>query len=169
MCEFLGLDFVTYSNGFNNLEDIFKWIINSKYFVKYIFAELNRDHMTRAKKRLMYMKFLEYIGLNPLKVNGKPEIRFNIQKQALEYFNKQSILNEIKDRFEFNQVVKSKFSGKNLMERGYQGKQVGEILKCLKNYVEQTFHKNVNQWIYETELDIINQVIEDHILTKFKN
>jgi len=74
------------------------------------------------------MKFIEYIGLNPLEVNGRPEIRFNIQSQAIEYFGKKEEVNKIRDQLEFTKVVQSKFTGKNLMEMGYQGKQIGQIL-----------------------------------------
>ncbi len=127
-CEFLGLDWNKWFSGFSNLIEIFDWIKSSKYFVQKIFAELNYDHMKRAKMRPMYMKFIEYIGLNPLEVNGRPEIRFNIQSQAIEYFGKKEEVNKIRDQLEFTKVVQSKFTGKNLMEMGYQGKQIGQIL-----------------------------------------
>lgn len=163
-CEFMGLDWSIYLKGFTNLEKIFNWIISSKYFVQKIFAELNGDHMKRAKLRPMYIKFIEFIGLNPLEVNGRPEIRHNIQKEAINFFNKQKELDEFKYKYEFNQVVRTKFSGKNLMERGYQGKQIGKILLTLEEYIEQTFNLKLNQWIYQTDINQINEVVDDILI-----
>lgn len=161
VCDFLGLNWSEYTNGFTTIEQIFNWIIASKYFVQKIFAELNGHHMKRFKIRPMYMKFVEFIGLNPLKVNSNPKIRHNIQKEAIDYFNKHTEVDNFKIKFEFNQIVRTKFSGKNLMERGYKGKQIGIILANLDQYIVQKYNLTLSEWIYQTSINKINEVVNE--------
>lgn len=159
-CEFLGLNYYKWLDGFNNLESIFNWITESKYFVTKIYQELNGDHMKRAKIRPMYMKFVEYIGMNPLEINGKPEIRFNMQPEAIKHFKKEHEIEKIKERIEFNQVVRNKFSGKKLLEKGIEGKNIGIILKSLEDHIDKNYHMNFAQWVYHTDQEEIDLVVE---------
>jgi hypothetical protein len=164
-CEFLGLEYSKWLEGFQNLESIFNWIIKSKYFVAKIYQELNADHMRRAKIRPMYMKFLEFVGMNPLKNNDKPKptlskIRFNMQPEAIKYFNKENELLKIKKQIEFNQVVRTKFSGKKLLEKGIEGKKIGIILTALEEYVDINYKKTFDEWVYHTDQKEIDFIVE---------
>lgn len=60
---FLGFSFERYLEGFRNLEDIFNYVVFSKFFTKNIFeySMLNHQNKTRNKKRKNYRGFLEFI------------------------------------------------------------------------------------------------------------
>jgi hypothetical protein len=59
---FLGFSYEEWERGFDNMEDIFEYIINSKYFnIKpFRFGELSATHKRRNKRRKMYNDFLAY-------------------------------------------------------------------------------------------------------------
>ena len=61
--EFLGFDVEEYEKGFDKLEDIFDFVIKSKYFKKEFFDlnNLPSKSKIRDSKRENYMKLLEYI------------------------------------------------------------------------------------------------------------
>jgi hypothetical protein len=65
--EFLDLDYETYIKGFDNLDEIFNYIVKSKYFCSKFF--IDRDYVTyktyyRDVKRTNYMLFCDYIVSN---------------------------------------------------------------------------------------------------------
>ena len=61
--EFLGLDWDRYLLGFDNLEDIFEFVMSSDYFSTTYFTleSLNHKHRKRDRVRHTYHSFLEYI------------------------------------------------------------------------------------------------------------
>lgn len=69
--EILHLNINKFHEGFDDLEDIFKYVISSKYFNKCLYAYENRNHYarTRDKKRKTYREFLKYIEENDIPDN----------------------------------------------------------------------------------------------------
>jgi hypothetical protein len=59
----LGYDYEIYAQGFDTLEDIFKFVVTSPYFCKDIFMLHNRNHISRIRdmKRKTYMEFLKWL------------------------------------------------------------------------------------------------------------
>ena len=67
MLSFLGFDPQSWKEGFDEIEDVFRYVISSKYFHKSYFDLNNLNHInkTRNRKRESYMSFLKFIeGLN---------------------------------------------------------------------------------------------------------
>lgn len=64
--EFLGMDWQRYLQGFSTLEEIFSYIIQSKYFNSELFQYENLNHINRSrnKKRPNYEKFLNFLDEN---------------------------------------------------------------------------------------------------------
>ncbi|GAF99140.1 unnamed protein product, partial [marine sediment metagenome] len=60
-------DYEKYLEGFDEVEDIFQYVIDSKYFNPKIFEyeQLNHQNRTRNKKRKNYELFLQYVKDNP--------------------------------------------------------------------------------------------------------
>ena len=65
--SFLGLDPKRYAEGFETPEDMFRYVMSSRFFTPEIFLLENRNHTsrTRDRKRAMYRGFLEYIAKTP--------------------------------------------------------------------------------------------------------
>lgn len=61
--DFLGYDPSRFRAGFENLEDIYQFIVSSHYFNRDIYLLENRNHVsrTRDRKRKTYRGFLEWI------------------------------------------------------------------------------------------------------------
>lgn len=66
---FLGFDYKRYETGFETLDEIFQYIIFSKYFNTEIYQLENLNHINRTRnlKRPNYIKFLDYLTENNLK------------------------------------------------------------------------------------------------------
>lgn len=64
--EFLGFDPELFREGFETLEDIFTYVVNSKYFHPefYNLDKLNHINRTRNRKRQSYQDFLAFIKSN---------------------------------------------------------------------------------------------------------
>lgn len=62
MFSFLGYSYDRWMNGFDDLEDIFKYVAQSHYFNKDIFLLHNRNAVSRIRdaKRKTYMEFLKW-------------------------------------------------------------------------------------------------------------
>ena len=63
--SFFGYSYKRFTQGFNTLEDIFNFVVSSRYFNKDIFdfEELNHTNRTRNRKRKTYCEFLEWVQL----------------------------------------------------------------------------------------------------------
>jgi len=80
--ENIGLNWDKFMEGFNSKEEVYDYIISSKYFNPSIFdyEELNHINRTRNQKREFYSSFLEYIKDFPKYPTSKPKAT-----DALEY------------------------------------------------------------------------------------
>lgn len=63
ICNVLGVSYARYCEGFDELQDIFEFVVSSPFFNKEIFLLENRNNYarTRDKKRPTYTKFLTWI------------------------------------------------------------------------------------------------------------
>ena len=61
---FLGYDYARWQAGFENLNEIFEFVVSSPYFHAEIYSEENINHInrTRNRKRKTYAAFLDYLA-----------------------------------------------------------------------------------------------------------
>lgn len=176
ICKFLGLDFTKYSNGFENLEDIYKWIINSNLFNSDIFKTLNYHHRKRLEKRVMYIGFLDYIGLNKECIsktleNHSGEIIRNLQKYAIEYFDREDCLKNILMDIKEKEIIKEKFNGKLFLDSGIPQNLLGNVIKYFKEYIVEKYGFSFEKWLKTNSIDNIQKVIRFYcsfVLQKIK-
>jgi hypothetical protein len=69
---FLGYSYARWAKGFNTLEDIFSFVMSSKYFMPESYLLDNRNHQARMrdKKRPTYTKFLNFLREHNIQGNG---------------------------------------------------------------------------------------------------
>lgn len=67
--DFLGCDWNRFNQGFDELEDIFQFVINSTYFstTYFLLENLNHKHRKRDRVRSTYHYFLKYLKLHESK------------------------------------------------------------------------------------------------------
>ena len=114
---FLGFDVNGFCDGFDTLEDIFEYVITSKYFNKDIFSFENLNHInrTRNRKRKVYAQFLEYLD----KREDLPTFEFSEDKyvyleQAKQYFPEANIsleIDRVNAKIAREDFIRSKFNG----------------------------------------------------------
>ena len=137
----LGFDPKRYNQGFDTLEDIFKFAASTRYFNKDLFLLENRNHRarTRDRKRANYTAFLQYIANNDL-----PEYAFaeNEDKSVwlphmFNHFpNFQRDFEDTRKKFEQNKIFKDGFNGKILGEAtGLSGKELGAFMGAFKQHL----------------------------------
>lgn len=140
--EFLDLDYDRYLMGFDKVEEIFDFIISSKYFnpEKFKFENLTHIDRKRNMKRKTYKEFLEYAnGLNfkrdikkysleesiDIIDNNFPDVKLREQFNKFEDFNR-----KIKERSE-------KMNGNIIMNfTCLKDKELGQFIHNFKNSFE---------------------------------
>lgn len=161
--EFLGFDWSKYMMGFDTVEDIFEFIIESKYFSVHIFQydQLNHQNRTRNKKRKNYASFLDYIQQNDKKyVYASKEYYVDL---ADEFFsiNLKSKIDEWKKTVEIEKQVSRKFNGEIVMQNfSLTGKELGDAIGKFHEFFNYKHDRTIyNEWILTTN--------QDKILEKF--
>jgi hypothetical protein len=164
--EFLGFGYNKYNDGFQTVEEIFDYVVNSKYFNPKLFeySELNHQNRTRNKKRVNYANFLEYIkDLNENDYYQFENKTFYIKK-AEEFFNI-DIINEIDLwKVEMNKLKEAtnKFNGNLIMEKypELKDKELGATIEKLKKYVTSRNEKSFNEWLFLNNENFIWEVFK---------
>jgi hypothetical protein len=164
ICEYLGLEWDKWLNGFNSKLEIFEWIKKSSWFKKDYFRALDYEHRHRVNYRPMYQEFLKYIftdepNFSIEKGNSLNYINQNLQIEALEYFNKINILTEEIIQIEKRLIRKEKFSGKKFLELGIESRQIKKYLDNFKLYVETEYKIDFENWLDSNESMEIDRVI----------
>lgn len=132
---------------FNELEDVFRYVSESKYFNKDIFLLENRNHIsrTRDRKRTTYMKFLLWINNTPNLPNFGWSNKSNIREETLELCLEQ--FPEFKkeyygalERHQYIQKLKEKYNGNLIGEwTRLEGKELGTFIKYLGMIIEERY------------------------------
>lgn len=155
---FLGLDFETWRNGFETKEDIFEYIISSKYFnpSMFKFDQLSAKHRKRNKKRQMYLEFLEYIKDLDSKrffynfVDDKTK-HWDMIENSFPGFKERIRKFQLKE--ERRNVVRNKFNGDKIMKMtGRTGKSLGSLIDEFRN-------KYTDEWIYNNPESVVDEKI----------
>jgi hypothetical protein len=155
--EFLGYDYDRYLKGFDTKEEIFDWVINSKYFDSEIFKMKNLNHIDRKrnKKRATYQEFLKYLETNNITKTFKFGDKVGYLDTIDEFFPEVGLKEELKSLDEEdkkNQIISKKFNGKLIMKRydWLKGKELGDKMSEFKSKFE-----NFKEYILDTDVDDI--------------
>lgn len=158
--EYLGLDKLEFALGFETMEEVFDFIMSSKYYDWQRFDLTQRNHRARVRdnKRENYRKFLEYAEGKPYKCLP-PKDSFLEQhfeqwpEFKVKYF-------EVKKKDEENQVIKSKLNGNIVSElTGLTGKELGIFMSKIKMFISREDLLNYQQvWINDTILHMYREM-----------
>ena len=159
ICEFLHLDYQQYQKGFKNTRDIFEFISSSSFFKKEMFNDLNHSYKKREQIRPMFQEFIAFLDL--LK-DCEPVSIQNLQLHAINFFDKQEELKEIRMKLERETIIKNKFNASMFMKYGWTGKKLGEIIVILKKQMEEKYKKDFNQFVYDSSSDLIQDEIKHY-------
>jgi len=142
--RFLGYDWERFQKGFNNLEEIFEFVVSSKYFDASVYAldQLNHVDRIRDKKRATYQAFLTWIEGKTLPVRAKrddrstwflPQIRRAFPEFAMLYDLAQA-------QQEKRAKVKTKFNGIIVSElTGLKEKELGNFMLQWRSWFKNEY------------------------------
>jgi hypothetical protein len=159
--EFLGYDSKRFKQGFETLEDMFDYVIQSEAFDPTVFALEGRNHdaRTRDAKRPNYNKFLKYIEdkefPNVEEIDKEKQLKraFGIFPEFKEKYD------AVFDRLRTKALIKEKFNGKiisNLTE--YKGIQLGLFYHYLES--EKSKIDDFSNFIIGMDKDAIESFIK---------
>lgn len=136
--SFLGYDPERFKQGFDDLEQIFEYVVSSPYFNKEIFLLENRNHAsrTRDKKRKTYRDFLVWIAdRDDLPAFDFPEEKSEWLPHIFASFpGFEEQYRQSWERLERHRRVQSQFNGKVVGEMtGLSGKELGQVMKQVRH------------------------------------
>ena len=169
--EFLDLDYNRNLKGFDDLNDIFEFISNSKYFDwrLYRLKNLNKVNRERNLKRKSYMSFLDWIDKNKRDdkdLNEELFKDFDLNKVA-EAFPEANLITEIR-RLEYEECkslyIKAKFNGGDVMRKyGFQGKELGDIMSGFQVHVNKHYNVFYKEFILNRPKDGIYETFDFYL------
>ncbi len=163
ICNYFDIDYEIWKKGFNKNEDIYKWIIKSKYFKKDIFYTLNRAHRERNEKRNFYNNFIKYIlGEEEIK-NGEFKININNQLNAIQYFRKEDELINLIENQKLKLERKDKFNAYIFKDLGIEDKELGKNIENFKNYINKKYNTTFEEWLDKNDKNDIINYIKDYL------
>ncbi len=169
--EFLGYNYDKYLKGFDTKEEIFNWIIDSKYYDSEMFQMDRLNHIDRKRnlKRVTYGEFLEYI-------KGKPTITYNFKskeeylERIEEYFPEVDLKGRFKNlqlQDDENQEIIKKFNGNIIMGKynWLKGKELGDVMNKFKSNFD-----NFKEYILKSDTEKVMKDFDSFLsIKKIKN
>jgi hypothetical protein len=158
-CKFIGIDFEDWLS-IQTKEDLFELVKTCRFYKAKLFNTANHKDRKRINIRPLYIEFLKFIGINEVDTvnDDSPDDKEKVFEEALDYFHKHDELDSINKAIEKAKVIHDKFNGNMLKEMGYNGTQIGAIIKKFKSE-----HPDFDEWIYsstnETIMDSLNKII----------
>jgi len=176
MMVFLGLDPERKYQGFDTLEEIYNWIISSKYYNTELFLldNLTQSDRKRNKKRPTFNKFLEYVKDMPYESEG-----YHFEKNKTKYLDliDQSFpevhfmeqIERLKKKGVEIRELKEKFNGQLVMSWvcGLKDKELGETIKkyrdshtdeWIRNHTSDEVKVNFLSWFWGAGTDKNNKI-----------
>lgn len=139
----LGYDYKRYAEEFNDLEDIFKFVVSSPFFNKDIYLLHNKNHTSRVRyaKRKTYTDFLDWIEgyegtfvqryYAAYKIQGDKNIWLPYLFSCISGFK--NTYKEVQVQWDDAVLRKSKFNGDIVKaQTGLDGKELGKFMQYLK-------------------------------------
>jgi hypothetical protein len=162
--EFLGYDYSRYQAGFDELTDIFDFVVSSPYYAHKIYDLDNRNHVSRVRdrKRETYTKFLTYAKNRTdtgTEYNWNPDKSTYIQKISDYFPHFKSEYDGLRLIEENRKLVSAKFNGNDVSKiTGYTGKELGMFIRFFKTkYIDDDF----TSWVLSASTKDIHTAIVD--------
>lgn len=172
ICNVLGLSYERYCEGFDELEDIFKFVVASPLFNKDIYLLENRNNYarTRDKKRPTYNAFLKWIEDHHSETkeqvaNSMWDDMYRASSGGkdhwLDYLFMQipgfeETYNRVQKEWQDEVEYKSKFNGSLVREwTGLEDQELGQFMKWLK----ESLPTHWKQAVLDDEIEDVERTI----------
>lgn len=136
--EFIGLSYERWLEGFDDVQDIFDYIITSKYFCSNSYDLKYFNIQKRATERPEFNKFLDYLSWNNINKNYPFDKNKEVYLDEIDAYFNTNLKEKYKEHVERQAILQKlskKFNGKIVMEviEGIEGKELGKFISDYKN------------------------------------
>lgn len=136
--EFIDLSYLKWLQGFDDVEEIFEYVIGSKYFCSNSYDLKYFNIQKRATERPEFNKFLDYLDEKKIEKNYPFEKEKNIYIPMIDDFFYTDLKSKYEEHVERQGILEKlskKFNGKIIMEliEGIDGKELGKFIGDYKN------------------------------------
>lgn len=147
----LGYSYERYAEGFDTIEDIFKFVVSSPFFHKDIYLLNNRNHTSRVRdaKRKTYMDFLKWIEDDMNVPSPWNCCRFEDKKDWLPYLFAEiqgfrDTYNKVQAEWNFEVEYKKRFNGGLVKQwTGLEGKELGKFMQMMQSQGGSRFKTDI--------------------------
>lgn len=160
---FIGLSYERWTEGFDEVVDIFEYVISSKYFCANSYDPEYFNVRKRASERPDFLQFLNYLEENNIDKNYPFDKNKEIYLDEIDNFFKTNLKDEYakhNDRQAVLEAISNKFNGRIVMEvTGLKDKALGEFIQAYKEIKNDTFEDYI---LSSTEDEIKNDIKFKH-------
>jgi hypothetical protein len=160
ICNFLGLEFGLWQNGFESLEVMFDWVIASPYFSVAPYQQMDATLKKREQHRTTMQKFVEYLERHGIDKTFNFEDRDSYLEMIDAFFPEANLKAQI-------QLEQDKETRALIFAEKFNGKLVSSLLPQLEGKALGAFIVNFKNSIQDFEGFILEQdqnAINDRIL-----
>lgn len=151
IANFFGLSHDRWLLGFENMTDAYDWLARSKFYNPCHFVSNEGKLKRHDKPKRKFMSGFEEYSSIVLESFIDEQKYHNIVDYALNFFNKfDEIISKIQliiEQRHLNLHRASKFTGKNFIDKGLSGKDVGIAINKFEEYVTKTFNLEFDSWL----------------------
>lgn len=147
MLSFVDLSYERWKQGFNHLEEIFEYVIASKYFCSDSYDLKYFNVQKRATERPDFNKFLDYLHEGNIVKNYPFDKNKEIYIEQIDDFFGTDLRTKYDAHVEKQKTLKAvseKFNGRLVMEvTKLTGKELGDFITVYKNFQGKDFESYV--------------------------
>lgn len=153
--EILELDVEEFDRGFNNVTELFSFLVKTPYLNVRKFVDLEKE-----AKAFILQKFQEYLILNKLEDRPYEAISFDRIKEVFAHVDFDTEIAKLVEKAEEKKRLIDKFNGRVIMDLipGFETKNIGPSIGNFKHSF-----KNIEEYI-----DFLCQHNQEEIISKFK-
>lgn len=165
ICQFLDYDYSRHQQGFTDKQQLFDWLMSSKYFIPQIFLYHSERYKKDQTRRKVYQQFLNHLDqLYPnLPVDTEDQ---NLQALAIDYFSYQASLDQMIAKDRLQKVRKQKFNGNMLSSYNLSSRLIGTTIKQFQQEIINRYQLDFWSWVDNTDHQTIKTELDNFISKK---
>lgn len=162
--SFIGLDWRKFQAGFKNRDEIFRYVISSRFFNPeiYSYENLNAHNRIRDRKRETYREFLKYVVDKPANHIFEEEDKNHYLPMLFNFFPSLKVRYDISnEKLARRRAVRDKLNGDKVSAwTGLTGTDLGQLMEFMKKT-----YGVFDKWV----LDLEDSELESLVKTTFSN
>lgn len=162
ICEFFGLNYHVWLNGFNTSYEAYEWLAMSKFYIPSHFVEGEEKLKKHDRPKRKFTK-----GFDDFSQKMEPRQKIensDVFDCATSFFEKlseiQIICEQIKQKRQIDFERATKFNGKMFIMKGHTGKKVGTLINQFKLFVENKFETTFEVWLDSNTKEFVKDELD---------